>query len=157
MMRLAHEAGKQSNCIRREVGTVLARDYTALVSSANGVGSFYRDCAHAGCLRCAQGGTVGLGYDQCLCIHAEQQAIAKAARNGISLAGASAFVTLRPCLNCLVLMLHAGIVAVFYDRQWLYATDLERSYESIARCFVTFEHLSCPMNDAAADARSGPE
>ena len=48
-------------------------------------------------------------------IHAEANAIAQAAKHGISTHGASIYVTLEPCLYCLKLIISAGIREVFYE------------------------------------------
>ncbi len=47
-------------------------------------------------------------------IHAEASIIARAAKNGISLDGASLYVTTFPCPNCARLILEAGIKKVYY-------------------------------------------
>lgn len=85
---------------------------------------------------------MGLGYEQCICIHAEQDAIAESARNGISVDGATAFVTLRPCLTCVVLMMHAGVKAIYYDQDWSYEDELEEVYRRIVLRLETFERLA---------------
>jgi dCMP deaminase len=48
-------------------------------------------------------------------VHAEANAIAQAAKHGISTQGASIYVTLEPCLSCLKLIISAGIQKVFYE------------------------------------------
>lgn len=45
--------------------------------------------------------------------HAEENAIAQAARHGIKLEGAVAFVTHPPCSRCAGMMINAGIARVF--------------------------------------------
>jgi len=47
-------------------------------------------------------------------IHAEASIIARAAKNGISLDGASLYVTTFPCSNCARLILESGIKKVYY-------------------------------------------
>lgn len=47
-------------------------------------------------------------------VHAEQNAIADAARRGVALAGATVYVTHFPCINCAKIMAAAGIRAVKY-------------------------------------------
>lgn len=49
-------------------------------------------------------------------IHAEARGIAEAAKKGISLDGAVAYVTTFPCPNCARLMMYAGIKKVFYSK-----------------------------------------
>ena len=49
-------------------------------------------------------------------VHAEVNAIAHAARQGICIEGAVAFVTHHPCSRCAGALVNAGIVAVIHDR-----------------------------------------
>ena len=53
------------------------------------------------------------GHEQAT-VHAEQNAVADAARRGVSLAGATAYVSHFPCLNCAKMMAAAGIRRVAY-------------------------------------------
>jgi len=47
-------------------------------------------------------------------LHAEQNAILFAAKNGIATSGATLYVTLSPCINCAKVIITAGIKTVFY-------------------------------------------
>ena len=58
-------------------------------------------------------------------IHAEMNAVAKAARNGISTAGASLFVTVSPCMHCAKLILQSGIKEVYYDKIYRITDSIE--------------------------------
>ena len=71
------------------------------------------------------------GYDWCLCVHAEQNAIALAARQGTATDGASLFVTLRPCFGCLKEAVQSGIHEIVYDRPFDYSADLEGAYQEL--------------------------
>lgn len=51
-------------------------------------------------------------------VHAEQNAIADAARRGVALAGATAYVSHYPCINCAKIMAAAGIQAVKYHHDY---------------------------------------
>jgi len=53
------------------------------------------------------------GHEQAT-VHAEQNAIADAARRGISLDGATAYVTHFPCINCAKILAAAGILVIKY-------------------------------------------
>ena len=48
-------------------------------------------------------------------VHAEQNAIAWAARRGISIEGGTMYTSLHPCAHCARLIAAAGIVEVVYD------------------------------------------
>ncbi len=47
-------------------------------------------------------------------VHAEQNAIADAARRGVSVAGSTAYISHFPCINCAKVLAAAGIRAVRY-------------------------------------------
>lgn len=53
------------------------------------------------------------GHEQAT-VHAEQNAIADAARRGASLDGATAYITHFPCVNCAKILAAAGLRAVKY-------------------------------------------
>lgn len=53
------------------------------------------------------------GHEQAT-VHAEQNAIADAARRGVSLQGATAYITHYPCVNCAKIMAAAGITTIKY-------------------------------------------
>jgi len=128
-MARAWQAAARSNCIRRAVGAVLVRDGQIIAEGWNGVAGEYPDCRAAGCRRCIEGGATGSGYESCICIHAEQSAVAQAARNGIATEGSSLYVNLRPCLQCLTLCLAAGVNRVFFaGDSWEYPSEVERIY-----------------------------
>src|SRR2546423_13249632 len=103
-MEQSRQISSRSNCASRHVGTLIVCNAAVLVYGYNGVSSRFADCVSAGCMRCSQGGTLGIGYDNCICIHAEQRAIASAAAQGLTTTGARLYSTLRPCLQCLLLI-----------------------------------------------------
>jgi len=140
-MQRAYQVSATSNCARRSVGAVLVKDGKELLSGSNGVNRRFRSCLDASCPRCIAGGVVGLGYDFCICVHAEQETMTRGARDGIAIGGAAAFVTLRPCLNCLTMMISAGITRVFYAEDWSYAPELEKVYQTVAEELVRFERV----------------
>ena len=53
------------------------------------------------------------GHEQAT-VHAEQNAIADAAKRGVSVAGAVAYLTHFPCINCAKILAASGIRAVKY-------------------------------------------
>lgn len=57
--------------------------------------------------------------DKCVeSIHAEQNAIAYAAREGLALNNCIIYCTTAPCLNCAKLIVQCGITAVYYDENY---------------------------------------
>ncbi|MBX3751507.1 MAG: dCMP deaminase [Opitutaceae bacterium] len=57
------------------------------------------------------------GHEQAT-VHAEQNAIADAARRGSSVEGCVAYVTHYPCINCAKILASAGIAEVRYRRNY---------------------------------------
>lgn len=53
------------------------------------------------------------GHEQAT-VHAEQNAISDAAKRGISVAGATAYITHFPCINCAKILASAGVTAIKY-------------------------------------------
>ena len=51
-------------------------------------------------------------------VHAEANAIAFAAKKGISVENCQLFVTLSPCMNCANLIIQSGIKEVFYSEEY---------------------------------------
>ena len=58
----------------------------------------------------------GKGLDECLCIHAEENAVIEGGKSKCN--GATAYVTTHPCLMCAKKLVQAGIVRIVYDRDY---------------------------------------
>src|SRR6266436_124433 len=140
-LALAQKAGAKSNCVRRSVGAVVVRNGRVIATTCNGVSRKFRNCLAAGCPRCKRGGDVGTGYDSCICLHAEQAALAMAAGEGQSVKGGTLYVNLRPCLACLNLTLAAGVTKIVYKESWSYGRELEFRYRRLSRRLSAFVHL----------------
>jgi dCMP deaminase len=55
---------------------------------------------------------------ECVCSHAEENAITQAACHGIAVNGAMLYTTTSPCLICAKMLINAGIVEVAYDEEY---------------------------------------
>src|ERR1700730_16068504 len=137
----AQLVAEKSNCASRHVGAVAVSKGEIIAEGFNGVSSRFSDCVAAGCERCRTGGNLGVAYDNCICIHAEQRAIAAAAARGVSTSGAGLFITLRPCLHCLLLIYAAGIKQMRYLQDWSSPDAREASYRVLASRFEIFESV----------------
>lgn len=102
---------KRSTCTRKSVGAVIVKDGRVLSMGYNGSPSGMPHCIDEGCLLGPEGGCIRTQ-------HAEANAIAWAAREGISLMGATLWVTDSPCLSCAKLIVNAGIVEVVYLQRY---------------------------------------
>lgn len=138
-LEAAQRVAGKSNCASRHVGAVVVSEDKIVAEGFNGVSSRFSDCVAAGCERCRTGGALGVAYDNCICIHAEQRAVAAAAAQGVSTSGASLVLTLRPCLQCLLLVYAAEIRQIRYLQDWSYPDAREASYRVLASRFEVFE------------------
>ena len=122
-MEIAHVVAKRSNCSRRHVGAVIMKNNHILSAGYNGTPRGVKNCFEGGCPRCAGKTPSGHGLDECLCVHAEQNAICQAALFGHALEGATIYVTLSPCLTCAKLIINSGIKEVIYDGDYTNFVD----------------------------------
>lgn len=130
-MRMAWDASRRGNCIRRSVGALIVDKCGIISTGYNGTPFGVQNCNEDGCPRCASNAPRHEGYDTCLCIHAEQNAIILAARKGKKIKGKRMYTTLRPCLDCLKMIVQAGIQEIVFDRLFDLNEELEETYQML--------------------------
>jgi dCMP deaminase len=117
-MDIAHVAATRSNCSRRQVAAVLVRDRRIISTGYNGTPRGVKNCCDGGCPRCNSNTPSGSNLHECLCSHAEENAIVQAAYHGIAVKGATLYTTYSPCLLCAKMIINAGIVEVVYHEHY---------------------------------------
>lgn len=80
-MLLAELASLRSNCMKRRVGAVLVSERRVVSTGYNGTPRGLRNCADGGCARCNGRTSCGVALDECLCLHAEENALLEAGRD----------------------------------------------------------------------------
>jgi len=128
---LAFKVSLDSNCTRKQVGAAIVSEGTVITTAPNGTPEGVTPCNKGGCSRCNSDVSSGDSYDSCLCIHAEQSAIAIAAKAGLPTIGATLYCTLRPCLTCVNLCIHSGIVKLIYYEDMRFRPSIEKAYKQI--------------------------
>jgi dCMP deaminase len=114
-LMLAKLAATRSTCLAFPVGAVIVKNKQVVATGYNG--------SPSGSAHCTTQGYCYPGLSSCdasktlpsRAVHAEANAIAQAAKYGISTDGSSIYVTLEPCLSCLKLIISAGIKEIFYE------------------------------------------
>ncbi len=100
-LQLAQVVATRATCDRKHVGAVIVRDRTVLATGYNGSIRGLPHCDEAGHL---------MENGHCVrTVHAEANAIAQAAKNGVSIDGASIYITASPCWVCFRLIANSGI------------------------------------------------
>lgn len=123
LMGTARQFARRSTCSRLNVGAVIARDGRVLVTGYNGAPAGMPHCEHDTYDIMASGEPVPIhtvirdATDEGCQIagHAEENAIAFAAKHGVSIDGAELLTTHAPCFRCARLIINAGIRRVVYD------------------------------------------
>jgi dCMP deaminase len=113
-LNMATIVAEQSTCIRRHVGAVIVRDKQILSTGFNGAPQHVEHCDKRGCIRLDQNVPSGERHELCMGSHAEMNAIAHAAKHGISINGSVLYCTHYPCAICAKLIINAGIISVKY-------------------------------------------
>lgn len=114
---MADFIGEWSSCYQdgRHVGAVIVKDNRILATGYNGAPSGVQSCKEKGeCLRKKLNIPSGTRHEVCYAVHAEQNAICQAAKMGISVEGATIYVTHQPCTICTKMIINSGIKKVIY-------------------------------------------
>jgi dCMP deaminase len=126
-MLLAVATRERAACLRRHVGAVLVSGGRIIATGYNGTPTGFVNCEDGGCHRCAHAEDYaqGRGYDVCICVHAEENALLQAAKLGYTVQGAQCYSTLRPCFGCLKHLYQAGVAEIRYLNPWSPALPVE--------------------------------
>lgn len=111
-INIAKEIAKASKCVSKQVGAVIVKEGRILSTGYNGTPAGYKNCSdHWNGEYTKEHHDWSKTYE----IHAEMNAIIWAARKGISIEGATIYVTLEPCSECSKNVIASGIVRIVYD------------------------------------------
>jgi len=114
-MNIAKVAALRSNCIKRKVAAVIVKDRRIISTGYNGTPRGLDNCNEGGCPRCNAFGASGKGLEDCLCSHAEENAIVQSAYHGVNISSATLYTTFSPCLMCTKMILNSGLKEVVYN------------------------------------------
>lgn len=134
-IEVAEEFAEHSTCVKRQVGAVLVKDLRILSTGYNGTPSGFCNCKDVFEDGPDKPSTKGIGYKKSRSvyyfshhefaerfeIHAEQNCLSFAAKNGVSTDGCTLYVTTAPCVNCAKVIIASGIKKVVYKE--IYKND----------------------------------
>ncbi len=105
-MAVARVVATRSTCDRKHVGAVIVRDRMILTTGYNGSIRGLPHCDDVGHL---------MEDGHCVrTVHAEANAIAQAARNGIRVDQGHIYVSASPCFGCFKLIANAGLQRIVF-------------------------------------------
>ena len=118
-MRIAHLIAERSTCTRKKVGCVITTWEGAIITTGYvGSPSGLPHCLDVGCIIGPNGGCIRT-------VHAEQSAIAFAAKRGVALEDSILYVTLSPCISCAMLIINSGVKKVVYAEEYRDTAGIE--------------------------------
>ncbi len=117
-MAIADVAATRSSCRRRQVAAVIVMDRQIISTGYNGTPRGIKNCCDGGCPRCNSDAPSGTNLGECLCSHAEENAIVQAACHGIAVKGGVLYTTFSPCLLCAKMIINSGISEVVYRSRY---------------------------------------
>jgi dCMP deaminase len=175
-MRIAFVVMQRAACCKGSVGAVIAKQNRVVSTGYNGTPYGMTDCWEDGCTRCKRSAELTIvNPDQpnqkepepkkeyCICVHAEQNALLAAAQFGISVEGATMYVTRQPCFGCAKEMLQAKIASAYFVLPGNpIPDDLEADYQRLRESFphgvrlLQFDYphngnIQCPFENIGTD------
>lgn len=109
-LTLARQVSTRATCDRLHAGCLIVRDKRILSTGYNG--------SLPGADHCDEVGHLIVNGHCVATEHAERNAVANAARAGVSTLGATAYVTHTPCWDCIKLLAAAGVKEIIFDKEY---------------------------------------
>lgn len=126
-INIATEIATASKCVSKQVGAVIVKDGRILSTGYNGTPAGYTNCCDFWDGKYTK---EHHEWSKTYEIHAEMNAIIWAARQGISIEGATIYVTLEPCSECSKNLIASGIKRIVYK------TPYEHTHSEVVSKFL---------------------
>jgi dCMP deaminase len=134
-MKIAQQVATRSTCDRKHIGAVIVRDKTILSTGYNGSIRTLPHCDEVGHM---------MENGHCVrTVHAEANAIAQAAKNGVKVDQSEIYITASPCWTCFKLLANSGIIKVVFGE---FYRD-ERIFEAAKLANIQLKHLKLENDD----------
>jgi dCMP deaminase len=118
-MEVMEAISKRATCDRGRSGCVIARDNQLLVTGYVGSPIGLPHCDEVGHQMKKMIHEDDSITEHCVrTVHAEQNAICQAAKNGVALEGATLYCRMTPCRVCAMLIINCGIKRVVCERKY---------------------------------------
>jgi len=123
-LEIMHTVAKRGSCDRGRSGAVLVKDKQIIATGYVGAPAGLPTCDEVGHLIKVVYDERGGQHKHCVrTTHAEMNAIAQAARRGVSCEGGTIYCQMEPCLDCTKLLINAGIKRVVCEKRYHAAHD----------------------------------
>ncbi len=112
------------------MAAVIVSDRRVISTGYNGTPRGITNCFEGGCPRCASDTPSGESLGECICAHAEENAIVQAAYHGIAVKDSSLYCILSPCLMCTKMIINAGIKEVVYETEYHFTEQARKLFST---------------------------
>lgn len=112
-LEMTEALSQRSVCKRAKVGAMIVKDGRPISVGYNGPPSGFDHCESCSGAQCT------------ISIHAEMNAIAFAAKEGVSIKGSTLYCSYSPCINCAKIIINSGIERVVYEREYRLRDGIE--------------------------------
>jgi len=130
-MEVMDAISKRATCGRGRSGCVIARDSQMLVTGYVGSPVGLPHCDDVGHQMKKVVHEDGSITEHCVrTVHAEQNAICQAAKQGVSLKGATLYCRMTPCRVCAMLIINCGITRVVCERKYHAGGESEEMFKT---------------------------
>jgi dCMP deaminase len=120
----------RATCDRGKAGCIITKNNRIIVTGYVGSPSGLPHCDDIGHLMRKVIDENGLESMHCVrTVHAEQNAICQAARNGISIEGGTLYCKMEPCRTCAMLIINCGIKRVVCEKKYHKAKDTREMFK----------------------------
>lgn len=130
-MEVMDAISKRATCNRGRSGCVIARDNQLLVTGYVGSPVGLPHCDEVGHQMKKVIHEDGSVTEHCVrTVHAEQNAICQAAKNGVALDNATLYCRMTPCRVCAMLIINCGIKRVVCERKYQAGAESEEMFKT---------------------------
>jgi dCMP deaminase len=126
-LEIAKTIALRSPCSLRKYGAIIVKNDAIVSTGYNGSARGVINCLDVGCIKEILNLPKGRGYEDCPAVHAEENAVVNAARNGTSVLGGTLYIAgvdkegklteAMPCLRCRRILINAGIERVVIRKE----------------------------------------
>ena len=139
-MEVVDAISRRGTCDRGRAGCVVVRDNQILVTGYVGSAAGDDHCDDVGHQYQKRLNPDGTTSEHCVrTVHAEQNALAQAAKRGVAIDGGTYYCKFEPCAVCAKMMITAGIKRVVCQKRYHTAQETHRVF---AKCGVALEVLT---------------
>ena len=129
-MSIAEMVGTRGTCDRGRSGCIIVKDKRVLVTGYVGSPAGLPHCDEAGHEMHKVTHDDGTESMHCIrTIHAEQNAVAQAARIGVPLEGATVYCKMVPCYTCAKILMNSGIQRVVASKDYHSSKQTKRLFK----------------------------